>query len=105
MVIYLRLNNYGSNKCKRFGVVTIEGNEPNANEIEKIKSAIDQKNQMIHQGVQAPDADQIENSFNFQRFLLEAGLSIGGAVATGGATVLPTLARTAGMLSKPFLKN
>ena len=48
---------------------------------------------------------EIENSFNFQRFLLEAGLSIGGAVATGGATVLPSLARTAGMLSMPFLKR
>jgi hypothetical protein len=95
----------GQINVKGLGVVTIEGNEPNANEIEKIKSALDQKNQMIHQGVQAPDADQIENSFNFQRFLLEAGLSIGGAVATGGATVLPTLARTAGMLSKPFLKR
>ena len=45
---------------------------------------------MLHQNIQAPDADEdIENSFNFQRFLLEAGLSIGGAVATG-ATVLPS---------------
>ena len=87
------------------GVLEIEGNEPNANEIEKIKSLINEKNTMLHQGIQAPDADQIENSFNFQRFLLEAGLSIGGAVATGGATILPTLARTAGMLSKPFLKR
>ena len=44
----------------------------------------------------------IENSFNFQRFLLEAGLSIGGAVATGGATSITYVSRTAGMLSKPF---
>ena len=95
----------GQINVKGLGVVNIEGNEPNANEIEKIKSALNDKNQMLHQGIQAPDADQIENSFNFQRFLLEAGLSIGGAVATGGATVLPTLARTAGMLSKPFLKR
>ena len=35
---------------------------------------------------------KIENSFNFQRFLLEAGLSIGGALATGGAA-LPTISK------------
>ena len=77
----------GQINVKGLGVVNIEGNEPNANEIEKIRSALNDKNQMIHQGIQAPDADQIENSFNFQRFLLEAGLSIGRTVATGGATV------------------
>ena len=95
----------GQINVKGLGVVNIEGNEPNANEIEKIKSALDEKNTMIHQQIQAPTGEEIENSFNFQRFLLEAGLSIGGAVATGGATILPTLARTAGMLSMPFLKR
>ena len=95
----------GQINVKGLGVVNIEGNEPNANEIEKIKSALDEKNTMLHQEVQAPTGEEIENSFNFQRFLLEAGLSIGGAVATGGATILPTLARTAGMLSMPFLKR
>ena len=40
---------------------------------------------MLHQNIQAPTGEDIENSFNFKRFLLEAGLSIGGALATGGA--------------------
>ena len=49
----------GQINVKGLGVVNIEGNEPNANEIEKIKSALNDKNQMLHQGIQAPDADQI----------------------------------------------
>ena len=65
----------GQINVKGLGVVNIEGNEPNANEIEKIKSELNDKNQMLHQGIQAPDADQIENSF-ISKILLEAGLSI-----------------------------
>jgi hypothetical protein len=85
------------------GVLEIEGNEPNANEIEKIKSLINEKNTMLHQNIQAPTGEDIENSFNFKRFLLEAGLSIGGALATGGAALPALAARQGGMLAKPFL--
>ena len=85
------------------GVLEIEGNEPNANEIEKIKSLINDKQTMLHQNIQAPTGEDIENSFNFKRFLLEAGLSIGGALATGGAALPAIAARQGGMLAKPFL--
>jgi len=50
------------------GVLEIEGNEPNANEIEKIKSLINDKQTMLHQNIQAPTGEDIENSFNFKRF-------------------------------------
>ena len=93
----------GQINVKGLGVVNIEGNEPNANEIEKIRNALNDKNQMLHQNIQAPTGEDIENSFNFKRFLLEAGLSIGGALATGGAALPAIAARQGGMLARPFL--
>ncbi len=57
----------GKINVKGLGVVDIEGNEPNANEIEKIKNALNDKNQMLLQNIQAPTGEDIENSFNFKK--------------------------------------
>ena len=85
------------------GVVDIEGDTPNEEEIAVFQRMIEAKG--TAQIVDGP-AEEITQSFMsspaFGRLLTEAGLAIAGTIATGGLA-LPGIALRAGMLARPFL--
>jgi len=85
------------------GVVNIEGDKPNEQELEVFKRMLSVKES--GKLVDAP-AEEVTESFmtgpKFGRILTEVGLAIGGSIATGGLA-LPGLALRAGMLARPFL--
>jgi len=85
------------------GVVNIEGDKPNEQEIEVFKRMLSVKES--GKLIDAP-AEEVTESFmtgpKFGRILTEVGLAIGGSIATGGLA-LPGLALRAGMLARPFI--
>jgi len=85
------------------GVVDIEGDKPNEQEIEVFKRMLSVKDS---QNITEGPAEEVTESFfkspKFGRLLTEAGLAIAGSIATGGLA-LPGLALRAGMLARPFL--
>jgi len=85
------------------GVVNIEGDKPNEQELEVFKRMLSVKDS--GKLIDAP-AEEVTESFmtgpKFGRILTEVGLAIGGSIATGGLA-LPGLALRAGMLARPFL--
>ena len=93
----------GRVNIKGLGVVDIEGNAPNEEEIAVFQKMIEAK--ASSQITDAP-AEELTESFmsspSFGRLLTEAGLAIAGSIATGGLA-LPGLALRAGMLARPFL--
>ena len=93
----------GRANIKGLGVVEIEGNTPNEEEIAVFQRMIEAKG--AAQVTDAP-AEELTESFMsspaFGRLLTEAGLAIAGSIATGGLA-LPGLAIRAGMLARPFL--
>ena len=93
----------GRVNIKGLGVVDIEGNAPNEEEIAVFQKMIEAKG--AAQVTDAP-AEELTESFMsspaFGRLLTEAGLAIAGSIATGGLA-LPGLALRAGMLARPFL--
>jgi hypothetical protein len=93
----------GKINVEGLGVVEIAGNEPTAAEALSIK---EKKNEILAENLNNQEAErqgtEYSDSFNFKRLLLEVGLSIGGALATGGAA-LPVIAARGAMLSRPFL--
>ena len=93
----------GRVNIKGLGVVDIEGNAPNEEEIAVFQKMIEAKG--AAQVIDAP-AEELTESFMsspaFGRLLTEAGLAIAGSIATGGLA-LPGLALRAGMLARPFL--
>ena len=86
------------------GVVDIEGNAPNEQELEVFKRAIELKK--VDQLTDKP-AEELTESYiaspAFKRLLLEAGLAIGGTIATGGLALPGILAVRGTMLARPFL--
>ena len=93
----------GKINVEGLGVVEIAGNEPTAAEALSIK---EKKNEILAENLNNQEAErqgtEYSDSFNFKRLLLEVGLSIGGALASGGAA-LPVIAARGAMLSRPFL--
>lgn len=85
------------------GVVDIEGDKPNEQEIEVFKRMLSVKDS---QNITEGPAEEVTESFfkspKFGRLLTEAGLAVAGSIATGGLA-LPGLALRAGMLARPFL--
>tara|TARA_R100001079_G_scaffold103030_2_gene68708 strand:- start:1010 stop:3415 length:2406 start_codon:yes stop_codon:yes gene_type:complete len=85
------------------GVVDIEGNAPNEQELEVFKRALELKK--VDQLTDKP-AEELTESYiaspAFKRLLTEAGLAIAGTIATGGLA-LPGLAIRGTMLARPFL--
>ena len=85
------------------GVVDIEGDKPNEQELEVFKRMLSVKDsQKITEGPAEEVTESYFKSPKFGRLLTEAGLAIAGSVATGGLA-LPGLALRAGMLARPFL--
>ena len=67
------------------GVVDIEGSAPNEQELEVFKRALELKK--VDQLTDKPAEELTESYISspaFKRLLLEAGLAIGGTIATGG---------------------
>ncbi len=85
------------------GTVDIEGDTPNEQEIEVFKRMAAVKGaDKITDGPAEEVTESFFTSPTFGRILTEAGLAIGGSIATGGLA-LPGLALRAGMLARPFL--
>ena len=85
------------------GTVDIEGDTPNEQEIEVFKRMAAVKGaDKITDGPAEEVTESFFQSPTFGRILTEAGLAIGGSIATGGLA-LPGLALRAGMLARPFL--
>ncbi len=85
------------------GTVNIEGDTPNEQEIEVFKRMAAVKGaDKITDGPAEEVTESFFQSPTFGRILTEAGLAIGGSIATGGLA-LPGLALRAGMLARPFL--
>jgi hypothetical protein len=85
------------------GTVDIEGDTPNEQEIEVFKRMASVKGaDKITDGPAEEVTESFFTSPTFGRILTEAGLAIGGSIATGGLA-LPGLALRAGMLARPFL--
>jgi len=85
------------------GTVDIEGDTPNEQEIEVFKRMATVKGaDKITDGPAEEVTESFFTSPTFGRILTEAGLAIGGSIATGGLA-LPGLALRAGMLARPFL--
>jgi len=94
----------GQINVKGLGVVNIEGETPTSEEAAKIKDALSEMN--FEKGTdQITDqaADEYMKSPSMGRILTEAGLSVVGSLALGGAS-LPGIAIRGGMLAKPFIK-
>lgn len=93
----------GQINVEGLGVVDIKGDIPTFSEMQEI-----QKNAEAIRAdniVTGEAENEVENFFQtpaFGRLVLEAGLSIGGAIATGGLG-LPVIAARAGFLARPFL--
>ena len=85
------------------GTVDIEGDTPNEQELEVFKRMAAVKGaDAITDGPAEEATESFFKSPTFGRILTEAGLAIGGSIATGGLA-LPGLALRAGMLARPFL--
>ena len=85
------------------GIVDIEGDTPNEQEIEVFKRMANSKGaEELVQGPAEEETDKFMESVSFGRIATEVGLAIGGSIATGGLA-LPGLALRAGMLARPFL--
>ena len=85
------------------GVVDIEGDTPNEQEIEVFKRMAAAKGaSQLTDGAAEEVTDSFMSSPTFGRILTEAGLAIAGSIATGGLA-LPGIALRAGMLARPFL--
>jgi hypothetical protein len=85
------------------GVVDIEGDTPNEQEIEVFKRIVNAKGaEALIEGPAEEETDKFMNSVSFGRIATEVGLAIGGSIVTGGLA-LPGLALRAGMLARPFL--
>ena len=86
------------------GVVDIEGNAPNEQELEVFKRALELKK--VDQLTDKPAEELTESYISspaFKRLLVEAGLAIGGTIATGGLALPGILAVRGTMLARPFL--
>jgi len=85
------------------GVVDIEGDTPNEQEIEVFKRMANSRGaEELVQGPAEEETDKFMESVSFGRIATEVGLAIGGSIVTGGLA-LPGLALRAGMLARPFL--
>jgi hypothetical protein len=85
------------------GIVDIKGDTPTYSEMAEIqKTAESLKADNIVTGEAENETENFFKTPAFGRLVLEAGLSIGGAVATGGLA-LPAIAARAGFLARPFL--
>ena len=85
------------------GVVDIEGDTPNEQEIKVFQRMVEAKGaSQLTDGAAEEVTDSFMSSPTFGRILTEAGLAIAGSIATGGLA-LPGLALRAGMLARPFL--
>ena len=85
------------------GIVDIKGDTPTFSEMQEIQNtAKELRSQNIVEGEAENETENFFKTPAFGRLVLEAGLSIGGAVATGGLA-LPAIAARAGFLARPFL--
>ena len=93
----------GQINVKGLGVVNIEGETPTVEESQKIKEAISSLNFDRGTDKLAEEAtDEYMKNPSMGRLLTEAGLSVVGSLALGGAS-LPGLAIRGGMLARPFI--
>lgn len=85
------------------GIVDIKGDTPTYSEMQEIQNTAESlKADNIVTGEAENETENFFKTPAFGRLVLEAGLSIGGAVATGGLA-LPAIAARAGFLARPFL--
>ena len=93
----------GQINVEGIGIVDIKGDIPTYSEMQEIqKTAESLKADNIVTGEAENETENFFKTPAFGRLVLEAGLSIGGAVATGGLA-LPAIAARAGFLARPFL--
>ena len=85
------------------GIVDIKGDTPTYSEMQEIQNTAESlKADNLVTGEAENETENFFKTPAFGRLVLEAGLSIGGAVATGGLA-LPAIAARAGFLARPFL--
>jgi len=95
----------GKINVEGLGVVEIAGDEPTAAEALDIKNRSEEiLAENLSEAYGNKQGEEYAEGVNFKRVLLEVGLSIGGALATGGAA-LPVIAARASMLSRPFFSQ
>lgn len=93
----------GQINVEGLGVVDIKGDTPTFSEMQEIqKNAEAIKADNIVTGEAENETENFFQTPAFGRLVVEAGLSIGGAVATGGLA-LPAIAARVGFLARPFL--
>ena len=93
----------GQINVEGLGVVDIKGDTPTYSEMQEIqKNAEAIKTDNIVTGEAENETENFFQTPAFGRLVVEAGLSIGGAVATGGLA-LPAIAARVGFLARPFL--
>ena len=93
----------GKINVQGLGVIQIEGDKPNTEEIENIKTAlVGIGSEQITEAWLNKETDSVLDGVSWGRIELEVAGAIGGSILTGGLA-LPAMALRISMLSRPFL--